>query len=66
MTTNPDMSESSLAANPADVQDQQRPVVEQGLDPEAAAETARPDGADVEADTADREEQAAEVVENDD
>jgi len=59
------MDSTPDAAADADFQEQQRPEVEEGFDPERTAETAPPTGASTEADPADLQEQSEEVLEDD-
>ncbi|MCS3844006.1 hypothetical protein [Microbacterium sp. AK031] len=53
-------------ASEADVQEQQRPALEDGFDPEQTADTDPPDGSRADADPADLHEQSLEVPEDDD
>jgi len=63
--TRPNESDTVPTANPADVQEQERPVIDRGFDPETVADDALPDGSQAEADIGDLEEQSLEVAEDD-
>lgn len=68
MTIEPDGTRhaaDSPAADEADVQEQQRPAQDDGVDPEQVAEDVVPDGTRIDADAADVQDQSMDVTEED-